>query len=190
MISLGNTLISDDVIREKFICNLEKCKGACCVEGDSGAPLEESELRLMERVIEQVKPYMNEKGLAAIEKDGLYVIDEDGDLTTTCVDGNKECAYVTFENGITYCAFEKAYRDGVSDFHKPISCHLYPIRITRYLDFEALNYHSWSICSDACVLGEEHQVPVYRFLKEPLIRKYGEDWYKELVYLVDQEKKG
>lgn len=180
MINIGNTIISDEVISEQFICDLTKCKGACCVEGDSGAPLEPEELEIIENVFEKVKPYLNEKGLHAIETYGKYVKDSDGDMTTTCVDGHKECAYVIFENGITKCAFEKAYNDGVIDFKKPISCHLYPVRVTKYPDFEAVNYHHWHICSPACALGKQHQTPVFRFLKEPLIRKFGEEWYEDL----------
>ena len=185
MIQIENTLISEEIITENFVCNLNKCKGECCVAGDAGAPLEAAELKIMETVFEKVKPYLNEKGLKAIAEQGLYVIDEDGDYTTTCVEKNLECAYVLFENGITQCAFEKAYNDGVIDFKKPISCHLYPIRITKYETFEALNYDRWSICSDACHFGNSLKVPVYQFLKEPLIRKYGENWYNQLQMLVE-----
>ncbi len=185
MIQIENTLISEELITENFVCNLNKCKGECCVAGDAGAPLEESELKIMETVFQKVKPYLNERGLKAIEEQGLYVIDEDGDYTTTCVEKNLECAYVLFENGITQCAFEKAYNDGIIDFKKPISCHLYPIRITKYETFEALNYDRWSICSDACHFGNSLKVPVYQFLKEPLIRKYGENWYNQLQMLVE-----
>ena len=185
MIQIENTLISEEIITENFVCNLNKCKGECCVAGDAGAPLEAAELKIMETVFEKVKPYLNEKGLKAIAEQGLYVIDDDGDYTTTCVEKNLECAYVLFENGITQCAFEKAYNDGVIDFKKPISCHLYPIRITPYETFEALNYDRGSICSDACRFGDSLKVPVYQFLKEPLIRKYGENWYKQLQLLVE-----
>ena len=185
MIQIENTLISEEIITENFVCNLNKCKGECCVAGDAGAPLEAAELKIMETVFEKVKPYLNEKGLQAIAEQGLYVIDDDGDYTTTCVEKNLEFAYVLFENGITQCAFEKAYNDGVIDFKKPISCHLYPIRITPYETFEALNYDRWSICGDACRFGDSLKVPVYQFLKEPLIRKYGENWYKQLQLLVE-----
>ena len=150
MIQIENTLISEEIITENFVCNLNKCKGECCVAGDAGAPLEAAELKIMETVFEKVKPYLNEKGLKAIAEQGLYVIDDDGDYTTTCVEKNLECAYVLFENGITQCAFEKAYNDGVIDFKKPISCHLYPVRITKYKDYEAVNYHKWDICKPAC----------------------------------------
>ena len=189
MIQIENTLISEEIITENFVCNLNKCKGECCVAGDAGAPLEAAELKIMETVFEKVKPYLNEKGLKAIAEQGLYVIDDDGDYTTTCVEKNLECAYVLFENGITQCAFEKAYNDGVIDFKKPISCHLYPIRVKEYSDFAAVNYHKWHICSDACTLGEELGVPVYQFVKEALVRKFGQSWYDELEKVAQDLKK-
>jgi len=180
MIEVGGHLVSDELIKENFICNLTKCKGACCVEGDSGAPLEKDELAILDEIYPKIKHLMTEKGIAAIEEQGTHVKDFEGDYTTTCVDGNKECAYVTWENGITKCAIEKAYEQGIVDWKKPISCHLYPIRLTKYPEFDMLNYDRWSICSPACTFGNEHQVKVYQFLKEPLIRKYGEEWYQEL----------
>ncbi len=181
MIPYDKTILSDELFTEEFVCHLEKCKGACCVEGDSGAPLSEDETEIIESIFEQVKPYLNEKGLKAINEQGKWVRDFDGDLTTTCVDENKECAYVIFENGITQCAFEKAYNDGKTDFKKPISCHLYPIRVSTYPDYEALNYDRWSICSPACSFGKSLGVSVFEFLKEPLIRKYGIDWYNSIL---------
>ncbi|RKD20478.1 hypothetical protein BCY91_01705 [Pelobium manganitolerans] len=180
MLEIGGHLVSEELIKENFICNLEKCKGACCIEGDSGAPLNEDELAILEDIYPKVKPYMTPKGIEAIEQQGTYVKDFDGDYTTTCVDVNKECAYVTWENGITKCAIEKAYEEGVIDWKKPISCHLYPIRLTQYPEFDMLHYDRWSICAPACSFGNQHQVRVYQFLKEPLIRKYGQDWYDEL----------
>jgi len=180
MIEVQNTLVHEDIISENFVCNLNRCKGACCVEGDSGAPLEKSELAILEEIYPIVKPYMTEKGIQAIEEAGTWVKDFEGDYTTPCVDGNKECAYVIFENGISKCAIEKAYEDGKTHWKKPISCHLYPIRITPYPEFDTLNYDRWNICSPACSFGNELKVPVYKFLKEPLIRKYGVEWYREL----------
>lgn len=180
MIEVDNVLIKEDVLSEQFVCNLNQCKGACCVEGDSGAPLDQDELSVLKEIYPKVKPFMTEAGIKAIEEQGTHVVDMDGDLTTPCVDGNKECAYVTWENGITKCAIEKAYEKGFINWKKPISCHLYPIRITKYPDFDVLNYDRWHICHPACSLGHELRVPVYSFLKEPLIRKYGEDWFKDL----------
>ena len=185
MIINENTLISDEVIKENFVCNLNKCKGACCVEGDSGAPLEESELKILEQIYDKVKPLMTAKGIQAVEEQGVYVKDFEGDYTTTCVDVNKECAYVIKENGINLCAIEKAHSLNLIDFKKPISCHLYPIRVSKFDDKEALNYDRWSICSDACTFGEQLKVPVYKFLKDPLIRKYGLKWYSKLEKLVE-----
>ena len=180
MISHQNTLISEELIEKHFVCNLNKCKGACCVAGDSGAPLEHKELAILKEIYPQVEPYLNQKGKEAIAKSGVYVTDFEGDKTTPCVDDNKECAYVVFDNDVAKCGIEQAYLDGKITFRKPISCHLYPIRITQYPEFDVLNYDKWTICSPACAFGEELQVPVYRFLKDPLIRKYGVQWYNEL----------
>jgi len=180
MIEVGTVLVSEELINEEFVCNLGKCHGACCVEGDAGAPLQRDELAVLDSVYPHVKRYMTEKGIAAVEEQGTHVIDADGDLTTPCVDGNKECAYVTWENGITKCAIEKAYERGEINWKKPISCHLYPIRTTAYPEFDVLHYDRWHICHSACSLGRELKVPVYAFLKEPLIRKYGQKWYDEL----------
>ena len=180
MIEVQNTLVHEDVISQHFVCNLNKCKGICCVEGDSGAPLDHEESAILAEVYPKIKHLLEPKGIMAIEEQGTSVVDMDGDLTTPCVDGNKECAYVTFENGITKCGIEKGFEQGLVDWPKPMSCHLYPIRITQYPEFDVLNYDRWSICSDACTFGRELQVPVYQFLKGPLIRKYGAEWYAEL----------
>jgi hypothetical protein len=188
MIEVGNVLVHEDVVKENFVCNLNKCKGACCLEGDSGAPLNHDELHILDEIYPKVKPFMTAKGIETIEEVGTYVTDFEGDYTTPCVDTNKECAYVIWENGITKCAIEKAYEQGAIDWKKPISCHLYPIRITKYPEFDVLNYDRWSICSPACSFGDELKVHVHEFLKGPLIRKYGEDWYKELREAVDAYK--
>lgn len=180
MIVLNNSIVSDDVADRKFVCDLQRCKGACCVEGDLGAPLEEDELLIIEDILPEVLPYLSEEGRAAIEKEGPFLLDEEGDFSTTTID-NRECAFAIYDDaGILKCGIEQAHRDGKIDYMKPISCHLYPIRITQYDHYEAINYHEWSICSPACDLGEQLKVPVYKFLKEPLIRKYGENWYQEL----------
>ncbi|MFD1769500.1 DUF3109 family protein [Sphingobacterium suaedae] len=185
MIEVGSVLVHEDIIKNDFVCNLTKCKGICCVEGDAGAPLLAHETSVLKEIYPKVKPYMTPKGIAAIEEQGTHVIDADGDLTTPCVDGDKECAYVTWENGITKCAIEKAYELGEVHWKKPISCHLYPIRATHYPEFDVLHYDRWHICHDACTFGKDLGVPVYKFLKDPLIREYGEDWYKELELAVD-----
>ena len=180
MIQIEDKIISMDVFEKHFVCDLNACKGACCVEGDSGAPLIDKEEKILKDIYEKVKPYMRKEGITQIENQGITVFDDDGDLTTPLVE-NKECAFVFFENGITKCSIEKAYMDGEINFRKPMSCHLFPIRIKEYQDFEAVNYEDLKICKPACKCGSKLQVPVYVFLKEPLIRKYGEDWYKELL---------
>jgi hypothetical protein len=180
MIQVDDKIISLDVFEKHFVCDLNACKGACCIEGDSGAPLLKQEEEILDDIYEKVKPYMREEGITEIEKQGVAVYDSEGDLTTPLVN-NRECAFVTFENGTTKCSIEKAHLAGKVDFKKPISCHLFPIRIKEYRDFDAVNYEETKICEPACKCGSELEVPVYAFLKEPLIRKYGESWYKELL---------
>jgi hypothetical protein len=181
MIAIDKTLISEDLLEKKFVCDLNACKGACCVAGDSGAPLDEEELPIIDSILEKVKPFMVKKGVAAIEKRGAYVIDGDGDYTTTLVREGAECAFVFFdETNTAKCAIEKAFNEGVIDWKKPLSCHLYPVRITRHKGYDAVNYNKWEICKPACECGKKLDVPVYRFLKEPLIRKYGKNWFKQL----------
>jgi hypothetical protein len=190
MILVGKAVISDDVKENFFVCDLEKCKGACCVEGDAGAPLEDGETDVLDEVYPQIKAYLTPEGIATIEKEGTWVYDRDGDKVTPTIGDNGACAYaITDQQGILKCGIEQAYLDKKVDFKKPISCHLYPIRITKYDDFEALNYDRWDICDAACVLGSKLGVPVYRFLKEPLIRKYGEEWYAELVREIEEGTK-
>ena len=180
MIAIGDTIVSEHLLEKKFVCDLNACKGECCVAGDAGAPLDEDELEKLKKVFPKVKPYMQPEGVKAVKEQGVYVFDEDGDYVTPLIDG-KECAFTIFdEKGIAKCAIEQAYLEGKIDYKKPISCHLYPVRITKYKDYDAVNYHKWEVCRAACRCGDKLNVPVYRFLKEPLIRKYGEDWYKQL----------
>ena len=186
MIVIGNTVVSDDIADKFFVCELSKCKGACCVEGDLGAPLEVDELLMLEQVYDKVKPYMSKEGVKAVEEQGLYIKDWEGDFSTTTI-GDRECAYAIWESGILKCAIEQAYYDKKIDFKKPISCHLYPIRVTVYEQYDALNYDRWHICSDACQHGKELGVPLYKFLKDPLTRKYGEEWYTELVEKIEKK---
>ena len=189
MIQIDDKLISEDLFSEEFVCNLAKCKGICCVEGDAGAPLDEDETKILDEIYPKIKPYLRPEGIQAIEEQGTYTLDFEGDLVTPLVN-NAECAYVIFdEKGYTKCAIEKAYEDGVIDWQKPISCHLYPIRITKYSNFSAINYHEWDICSDACTLGKELGVKVYQFLKKPLIRKYGEEFYQTLSEAAEEWEK-
>lgn len=188
LIEVKDKVVSTQIFEKKFVCDLNACKGACCIEGDAGAPLSLEEIDILEDSLEAIKPYMRPEGLAAVEKSGVFYIDQDGDAGTTLVN-EKECAFVYFDKqGITKCAVEKAYLEGETDFKKPISCHLYPIRVKQFSDFQALNYDVWDICEPACACGDKLDVPVYRFLKEPLIRAFGVPFFEELV-LVEQELK-
>ena len=183
MLAIGNTLISEDLLEKHFVCDLNACKGACCVKGDYGAPLEDDELEELDKVYDIVKPYLPETGIAAIEKQGRYLLYDKKEWVTPLVKG-KECAYTVFEDGIAKCGIEKAFYDGKIKWKKPISCHLYPIRITKNkkTGIEALNYDRWSICKAACKLGDNLKVPVFKFLKESLTRRYGKKWYAELEF--------
>lgn len=180
MIQIEKTLISEDLLEEVFVCDLKSCKGACCVEGDAGAPLEAEEIEKINENLDEILPFLSGKGRESIAKQGVYTKDMDGDLVTPLNRG-KECSFTIFdENGIAKCGIETAFRAGRSKFKKPISCHLYPIRITKLDDFLALNYHRWHICEAACQCGSELGVKVYQFLKEPLISTFGEDWFRQL----------
>lgn len=188
MIQIDDTIISLDVFKEKFLCNLDACKGECCIEGDAGAPLEEEEVEQLKKVLPVIWEDLSSEAQAVIEKQGVCYKDEDGDLVTSIVNG-KDCVFTCYdEKGCCYCAIEKAYREGKVDFYKPVSCHLYPIRVQKYSEFKAVNYHRWSVCKAAVLLGEKEDVPVYKFLKEPLIRKFGEDWYTELEIAAEEMK--
>lgn len=188
-------IVSDDVIREQFVCQLEACRGACCWEGDYGAPLEESELETLQAIFPLVRPYLRPDGIAAIEAQGTAVYVERAGIHATTLVENQACAYMTIDQqGVAHCGIEQAYNEGVVDFKKPISCHLYPIRVEQLRFHEALNYDRWDICSAACTNGEALAVPIYRFVKEALIRKYGEDFYAQLeaaadYYLNSQQEK-
>ena len=181
MIQVANTIISEDIIDCDFVCNLNACKGACCIEGDAGAPVDENELEIMEQIYPAVAPYLTEEGRAAIDAQGVYIKGSDGEWETPLINGG-ECAYVIRnEKGWALCAIEQAYNDKKIGWKKPISCHLYPIRLQEYTSFTAANYHRWHpIGDDACTLGKELQVPIYKFVKEALIRKFGSQWYEEL----------
>jgi len=180
MIEIGRTIISRDVFEKHFVCNILKCKGACCIEGDSGAPLTEEEAVIIKKEYHIFEKHLPEKHKKEIDKQGFSVIDSDGDLVTPLVD-NRQCAYSFYdEKGILKCAIEKAHFDGKIDFRKPISCHLFPIRITEYKRFDAVNYEELDICKPGRECGISEKLPLYKFLKEPLIKKYGEEWYNEV----------
>lgn len=179
MIIVGQALVSEDILEKKFECQIASCKGACCVQGDAGAPLEASEIDIIAEGYSKFTCFMSSEGIAKVEEVGFHEKDRDGDLVTTCLPTG-ECVFVVYNGaGVAGCAIEKAYFAGETDFRKPMSCHLYPIRAKKYGEYMALNYHTWNVCSEACKVGEERKIPVYRFLKEALTRKMGKDWYQE-----------
>ena len=180
MFQIGKTIVSEDIIEKDFVCNLSACKGACCVDGEAGAPLYKEEANTLKDIYPKVKPFLRSEGIKAIEEQGVFVTSELGDLETPLING-EDCAYVIFdEKGTALCGIEKAFNQGEISWKKPISCHLYPVRVKDYSEFSAVNYERWHICDDACTLGKELQVPIYKFVKDALIRKFGEDWYTEL----------
>jgi len=185
MLQIGDKIVSLEIFENHFICHLEKCEGNCCVFGDSGAPLEDTETELIKDHMDQIKPFMRTEGRKSINEQSEWVIDRDGDKVTPLVDG-EECAYAFFEKGIAQCAIEKAYENGSIPFQKPVSCHLYPIRVTKLKNGIALNYHQWSICEPARILGDKEGVPVFRFLKDSIKRVYGPQFYEELETVYNQ----
>jgi len=188
MLQIDNTIISLDLLEERFVCDLATCKGNCCIEGDDGAPLELEEVLIIEKILPLIWDDLTEKSKAVIKKQGVSYIDDDDEPVTSIVNGD-ECVFTyTDEKGECKCAIEKAYREGKTDFYKPISCHLYPVRLQKYEEYTAVNYHRWSVCDCARKLGSTLGVPVYQFLKEPLIRKFGEAWFEQLE-IADSELK-
>lgn len=180
MLQIDDTIISFDIIEEAFICDLAACKGICCVEGDSGAPVEPDEIEELQKALPHVWDDLSPKAQALINEQGVVYVDEDDEYVTSIVDG-KDCVFTCYDDkGYCLCALEKAYREGKINFYKPISCHLYPIRVAKYREFRAVNYNRWSVCKAAVLLGKKENVKVYQFLKEPLIRKFGAAWYEQL----------
>ena len=195
MLQIGDVLVSLDVIEREFICNLAACRGACCIEGDAGAPITEEEHARLKELLPQVWDDLTPAAREVIRAQGVAYIDEEGDLVTSIV-GGKDCVFTCYgDDGLCMCAIEKACREGRISFYKPLSCHLYPVRVTRYPSFTAVNYHRWKICKVAEVLGRKEGVKVSRFLREPLIRCFGPEWYGELdgaarAYLQQKEQDG
>lgn len=181
MIAIDNVLLSDEVIEEQFVCDLNKCKGGCCVDGDCGAPLTKDETKILKKIYPKIKSSLSPEYIAEIEKQGTHTTDNEYGYVTPTVNGGI-CVYgYTDEIGIVKCGIEKAWKEGKVDFRKPISCHLYPIRVTSKTGYEAVNYEPRpTLCKPACKLGKQLKVPVYVFLKEALIRKYGEQFYEAL----------
>ena len=183
MIAIDNVLVSDQIVEAQFVCDLIKCKGGCCEDGDAGAPLEKEELEIINSIFEVIKPYLTKEGIRWIEKHGRYLYDREFGWVTPTIEG-KMCVYgFRDEKGIIKCGIEQAYRDGKIAFKKPISCHLYPITVQKGKrgEYDKVNYEPReSLCKPACALGKKLKVPVYEFLKEPLVRMYGEEFYNAL----------
>lgn len=196
MVQIEDKIISLDVFQKHFLCDLPKCLGSCCVEGESGAPLEDEETAILEDIYPKIKHLLSAEAVEIIEKEGTWTVDSDGDKVTPIIHG-RECVYTYFDNeGVCKCAIEKTYDEGLVEFKKPISCHLYPIRVDKYKTYEALNYHIWPVCNPARELGKQVGLPIFRFLKEPIIRRYGINFYNELEEVAmhlqkqDSEKSG
>jgi len=180
MIEINDTIISLDIIERFFHCDLPHCKGECCIEGDAGAPLEKEEFNILRKILPEIWNDLSPEAQAVINKQGVGYIDKDNDIVTSIVNG-KDCVFTYYDtDGTCKCAIEKAYNEGRIDFMKPVSCHLYPIRVKRYKDYSAVNYHQWKVCHAAEILGKQKHLPIYKFLREPLIRKFGEEWYDAL----------
>lgn len=181
MIEIGDKIVSIDLLTTRFCCDLNRCKGICCVEGNAGAPLEESEVEILEREYENYKPYMKKEGIEAVERDGFMIVDDEGDYTTPLIN-DSECAFSYERNGITFCAIERAYKENKTTFIKPISCHLYPVRLVKFSNgTTGLNYHRWGVCSSALECGKAKETPMYQSLKIPLVRHFGRDFFDALV---------
>lgn len=181
ILEIGNKLVSTELLEKRFVCDLNACKGACCVEGDAGAPLKMAEISMLESILDDVKPYMTDEGLKAVEKTGVFYMDADNDAVTTLMEGGA-CAFTSFTaDGTAKCGIELAYYDKKVKWKKPLSCELFPIRVKEYTKFTAVNYEEIDICKPACACGDQLNVPVYRFLKIPIIRAFGEEFFNELV---------
>lgn len=179
MLIVGNALVSEDIIEKNFACNTRACLGACCVQGDAGAPLLAEEIDVLEKELPAIEPYLAKAGLENIALHGFHTTDPEGEIVTTCLPGG-ECSFLVYEGMTATCGIENAWGAGKTIFQKPVSCHLYPIRFKQYGEYTALNYHQWEICEPACKRGDKENIPIHAFLKEALIRKMGEEWYAEL----------
>ena len=185
MIVVDNVILSDDVAKKPFLCNLKACKGACCIEGDRGATLEVEETAELRNNIDAIKSYADDEGVDVLTNFGPYILHDQREYSTPLIKGGR-CAYAkTGKNGLLSCIIEEAYNDGTINFQKPISCHLYPIKITSDGSNFFVNYHRWNICSAACELGDLIKMPLYKFLRLALIRKFGERWYKKLIKTIE-----
>lgn len=189
MFLIQNTLVSLDVLEKEFCCDLDKCHGCCCIEGDAGAPVTDEELLQIEKLLPDLLPEMTKVAREVVEKQGLAYKDQSGEQVLSIVN-DKDCIFArTDHNGWCYCLIEKLFRAGKTDFLKPLSCHLYPVRLTKVGENTGVEYHRWDICHCARVLGKKNHVPLYQFLKEPLIRRFGQEWYDELELTAQEWKK-
>ena len=189
MIEIKDTVVTLDLFREQFCCDLGACKGACCIEGDAGAPVKLEEVAQLEEAAEIVWDELSPKAQEVIKAQGVVYTDQDGDIVTSIVD-NKDCVFTCYDDkGCCYCAIDKAFRGGRCKFQKPISCHLYPIRLSRMGSYTAVNYHRWDVCKAATLLGKKLNLPVYKFLKEPLIKAFGQEWWDECDVVAGELKK-
>ena len=186
MLLIDDVLVTDELKETYFACNLTACKGECCVQGDAGAPLLEEEISILEDYIDEILPFMEEAGKTVIKEMGVYEYDSDGEYVTPLV-ADADCAFVYKENGMSLCAIEKAWLEGKIKYQKPISCHLYPIRLSKVGDYTAVNYHKWSICKSALKHGRTHGEPLYKYLKAPLLRQFGAEWYEKLCIAMERE---
>ena len=177
---VDNILVSDEIKDVYFACDLAVCKGNCCVAGDAGAPLDEEEISIIEDNIDEILPFMTKEGKQVVENVGVFEYDEDGTYVTPLVK-DEECAFVYRKEGISFCAIEKAWIEKKIDFQKPISCHLYPVRLSKVGNAIAINYHQWDVCKPALINGKKIGLPLYSYLKQPLTKRFGKDWYEKLV---------
>lgn len=189
MFLIQDTLVSLDVIEKDFCCDLKACCGNCCIEGDAGAPINDDELNEIEKILPIVLPRMSRKARKVVEQQGLSYIDPSGERVLSIVD-NRECVFMQRdENRCCYCLLEQAYEQGLTQWRKPVSCALYPIRLTKVGERVGVEYNRWDICYPARLLGKKEHIAVYQFLKEPLIRRFGQEWYDELVLTANEWKK-
>ena len=181
LIEIEDKVISTQIFEKKFVCDLSACKGQCCVSGDSGAPISVEEISILEDEIDEIKPFMTKKGVEVIEEQGVFYVDQENDMVTSLIN-KKECAFVSFnKKGIAQCSIESAYKEGKTTLKKPISCHLYPIRVKKFKGFTAINYNEWDICKPACECGGKLNIPVFVFLKDALVRAFGSRFFSELL---------
>ena len=189
MVQIQDTIVSFDVITKEFCCDLKKCKGTCCIEGDAGAPVTADEIAQIENLLPVIREDLSPQALKVIDEQGVAYPDPEGEMVTSIVNG-RDCVFTVYgEDGCCYCAIEKAWREGRCSFMKPVSCHLYPIRVKRLGEWWGLNYDRWDVCQAAAIKGRREGIPVYKYLKEPLIRRFGQAWYDELELTVNEMKK-